>query len=122
MKILSYFSTALMVWVALTSCDGTLSTAPAPSPTPTPSPSPDLQVEVGEVDDVPETSEDRVDEAEQALAHVISVEVSGEAGQYQFRVEVSSEELGCEQYAAPDVPPKLWRYQRSSPSAEYKSP
>ena len=33
------------------------------------------------------------------LANVVSVEVSGDAGAYQFSVEISSPDTGCDQYA-----------------------
>jgi hypothetical protein len=38
-------------------------------------------------------------ETEAALADVLSVDVSGSPGNYQFAVEVSSPDQGCEQYA-----------------------
>ncbi len=42
---------------------------------------------------------DSADEEGLPVADVVSVQVSGEAGNYQFAVEISSPDTGCEQYA-----------------------
>ena len=48
-------------------------------------------------DDIPE--QDQVDEEMEIHADVISVKTSGSSNTYQFSVEISSPDTGCEQYA-----------------------
>lgn len=85
---------AISLW--LMGCAQTQPASPEPTASPTETGPGATALPTSSPTAAPEGDEPVDDEP---LVDVISVQVSGEAGSYTFRVEVSSPDTGCEQYA-----------------------